>query len=237
MMRLTNLSITGFLILLNVFLSVAYAQDRPVYPKMVFRGYALQYYIDGKYYFFDTPRQAYEAAKTELLKSSSYRDTVFLELNPGEWPLIDRWFNGVPNKYFATTVNRDGVRGLHEIVYPSWECPEGTKEKEAYVNPYPEIRPTYRTITCIPEPKPDLCENGCNEHVGDPIYYATGVEQMYVNDYQGVGANELSFIRRYRSDRIGWSHNHLSVGFDLTNPPSGEEGSLYNACFKGTSTI
>ena len=98
------------------------------------------------------------------------------------------------------------------LMVQAWECGDGTFPDPTYIGIDTIARCIYR------EPTPD-CEckpNALPPSVGNPIFPGTGLKQQVENDYHGTGANTLSFVRTYRSDRHGWQHNFQAFGLSFS---------------------
>ncbi|MFZ6745259.1 hypothetical protein ACO0LC_18705 [Undibacterium sp. JH2W] len=144
-----------------------------------------------------------------------------------------RWEDGI-FPYFddrtPTTIN-GGARSFYVLAHPTQRaikeglvppgdykwigglvsaiCPDGyTKIDSADAFP---AGPDFHVACFKPEP--------CNcDKAGNPVLISSGTKTETAVDYQG--APGLEFVRNYRSDRQGWTHNYAVKGFDTGSAAS-----------------
>ena len=86
------------------------------------------------------------------------------------------------------------------------ECPSGTS---ASITNLGGGKRRYVCVESSPHPEPDLRD--CP--VGNPIHLSTGMKHQVETDY--IGTDGFKFVRAYRSDRNGWTHNYQAALTDV----------------------
>jgi YD repeat-containing protein len=128
-------------------------------------------------------------------------------------------YNGVPSEHdFHYVVLATGEVWWSSGYLIQPECPKNMPRMIGAANSHDD-RISCTVEIAYPETDCDVCNpKNPSPAVGKPISPSTGVEQLTETDYEGSGANNLSFTRTYRSDRNGWSNNYQSFGIDFSNP-------------------
>lgn len=165
-------------------------------------------------YLYENPNEIYGMYRSYIAKfpSISFRAVDYYP-NPSHGTT-----NGLPTRY---TVKLEDFRNNQWV--DGGEFDLGARQPLCPQSNYPYMGVIEHNVTveiwCIgysvPRPDPD-CEK-CQVHVGNPIYPSSGIKVQRETDFTGSGSNELKFVRTYRSDNKGWSHNYDTIGVDFTS--------------------